>query len=113
MSKVTPKEIYPGYELLEKGKTVTERGVFIPLSSIPNLDASISHPDTGDGRVVIHSLVETAYNSINSLADSAKPKKLVITKNTPTGIDSNTIKQNYTISCTLKINSNTSPADET
>ena len=91
-----PTGIYPDFEYTSNASTLatTESGIFIPLSSIPELDATEA---SSDYRKVLWGLVEAAELAISALPDEEAPTKMSISKSGLTILDENTARKSYTL----------------
>lgn len=112
MANIIPTDIYAGYKLLAAADPAPSQGIFIPLASLPTLNTEEANAETGDGRAIIHSLVEQAYTSIQALATTARPNRLSVTKANPNGVGIGLVNQSYGITVTLGLDNSTNVATE-
>jgi len=105
MAAVTPGNLIAGYQLLTAAEAAPAAGIFIPLTSLPDLTAAEADEAAGDGRKVAFELQKELFEQYTALADAAKPAKMSMTRGTPTGINSTTVRQTYTASFDLDITS--------
>ena len=93
MATPSPTTLIPGYQFLASGTTAPSAGIFIPLSSLTGLTSDVANGSTGDGRAVIFRLTQSLLAAYNGL--TTVPTHYGITKDVPTGVDTNTIRQTY------------------
>jgi hypothetical protein len=91
-----------------KSDSFENNTLIIPLPALPGLTASEANEATGDGREVLRSIYEAAFNAYNALSPTAKPTKMILTKSNPQGIGINQISQAYSASFSLNVSSNAS-----
>jgi hypothetical protein len=90
-----PTGIYPGYEYTGDASSglPSKAGVFIPLSDIPNLDATEAQ---NDYRKLLWGLIDQAESAISSLDASEQPKKMQASKSSLTVLDDDSARKSYT-----------------
>lgn len=103
MPSVLPPQLLPGADLLAAAAPAPSQGLFIPLTALPGLTAAEADEATGDGRKVVYELARALFTNFTALATASRPTKLSITRGTPTGIDSTTVRQSFTFSIDLDI----------
>lgn len=93
---LNPTGIYPDFEFTSNASTLvtTESGIFIPLSSIPELDAAEA---SSDYRKVLWGLLEAAETAISALPQEESPTKMSISKSGLTIIDEDTARKSYSL----------------
>jgi hypothetical protein len=100
---IKPSDMIVGYAHLAAGAAAPVEGIFIPLTSMPGLTAALADPDTGDARQVLYSLSQHLYGNYNALSATTKPSHLTVSRNTPTGIDPNSVRHTYSFVFDLQI----------
>lgn len=100
MADITPTQLFANYTLAANGDTITADSIVIPLSDLTGLTTTEADPATGDGREVVRILLESIFNSLNSLQTNERPTRLIFSKsqNLPGNVGVNQIRQNYNFS---------------
>lgn len=75
-ASIVPTDYIPGYAYLANGATAPSNGIFIPLATLPSLDASEANASTGDIRKVIAAVLDVFNTNYN--LQTEKPTKLTI-----------------------------------
>lgn len=101
MAAIEPTDLFTGYSLLAASEPAPSQGIFIPLTSLAGLTQSEAEAVTGDGRKVAFELCRTVFNTINTLASADRPAKMTVSCSTPSGVDSTTVRQAYTMTFDL------------
>ena len=96
MPKITPKQIFPNIITLDVGGTVPTFGIFIPVSDIPGLTPDEADPYHGDYGKILHGLNKKTATAIAAMDAAVRSSKFSVTRGTPTGVNSTTIRQTYT-----------------
>ena len=76
MAQITPTDLFPGYEVVSAGGTVTADSIVIPLANFPYFTSIESNPLTGDGRELARQIDLKIDTAIQSLPDLEKPTKM-------------------------------------
>lgn len=92
----SPTGYFPGVSILASGDAVTNSGVFLPYSSLPNFSPASS----GDIRQLVYAFVESVYDEYNSLATADKPAQLAVNRTAivPSG---NILRNTYVVTVNL------------
>lgn len=96
MAAVSPKDLFEGYEFLAVGEAAPTTGVFIPFSSLGNLDVVDADENDGDGRKVVFAIAREVFEQFTLLG--FRPAGMFVERTTPIGIpepSQNTIRQTY------------------
>ena len=95
---LNPTGIYPNYKYTADASSgLTGEGIFIPLTSVPELSATeADHSGGGDGdyRKLLWGLVSAAESHISDLED--KPAKMTVSKSALSFVDDDTAKRSHT-----------------
>jgi hypothetical protein len=99
-ASTVPTDYLTGYAYLATGASAPANGVFIPLTTLVNVDASEAHASTGDIRKIIAAFLE-AFNTKYAL-QTEKPVKLSISSTRTPSYQGTAlvIQDRYTISVT-------------
>lgn len=96
-ASIVPTDYIPGYAYLASGATAPSAGIFIPLTTLTNLDASEANAATGDIRKIIAGILDSFNTGFASQTE--KPTKLTIRSSRQPAFSGNTltVSDNYTI----------------
>lgn len=98
MASITPSQLFPG--MSADATTIT-----IPLADLAGLTQAEADPATGDGREVSRILLETMVSKVSALAVANRPTKMTVSKSNPQGIGIDQIRQAYSLSFDVGVNS--------
>lgn len=99
MADILPIDLFAGYT--SNGTSIT-----IPIASLSGLSAAEVSASNGDGREVARAIITQIFTAINGLDSVNKPTKMCVSRSNLSGINSDTVRQSYTFSFDLTINSN-------
>lgn len=99
-ASIVPTDYLTGYAYLASGATAPANGIFIPLTTMPSLDASEANASSGDIRKIFAALVD-AFNT-RYQAQTEKPARLTISSSRTPSYQGNvlTVQDRYTINVT-------------
>jgi hypothetical protein len=103
MADILPGVLFPGYEFVSAGGTVTADSVVIPLSALPAVSASEADATTGDGREVMRAIHEASANAYLALDTASRPINMTIGKAGVSGNGVDQYTQSYSASYNLSI----------
>lgn len=96
MANILPTVIFPGYEQVAAGGTVTAESIVIPIADLPSLTAAEANAATGDGRKVAYGLSQAIFDKVTALDPAARPNAMSVARGTPTGVNASTVQQSFT-----------------
>lgn len=98
MANILPTIIFPN--MTSDGTDLT-----IPIADLVGLTAAEADPATGDGRELARIIIHNIFSKINALADAAKPVEMIVTKANPIAQSSSVVRESYTISFDVNLDS--------
>jgi hypothetical protein len=96
MPNITPVQLFPGFEYKAAAEAVTADSIVIPLAALPALTALEADPAGGDGREVLHALIDGANTRYSAIATASRPTKMNLTKGTIQGLNATEYRKTYT-----------------
>lgn len=97
-ASIVPTDYITGYAYLANGATAPSAGIFIPLTTLTNLDASEANAATGDIRKIVAGILDEV--NARYAAQTVKPTKLSIRSSRQPAFSGNTL----TVSDTYTVN---------
>jgi len=98
MADILPVDLFKNY-------SSDNNNIVIPIASLNGLTAANANANNGDGRELIRAIITQIFKSIQSLDSVSKPTKIIVTCSNPAGVSASVIRQSYTFSFDLTINS--------
>lgn len=103
MAAIIPTQLFPGYEQVAAGGTVTAESIVIPLSALSGLTTAEANATTGDARKVAFELAKTMHLNIQGMPEADRPAQMLTAESTPTGQGPNEVRKSYTLTFDVNI----------
>jgi hypothetical protein len=98
MANITPAQLFPGL-------TIDGTDIKIPIANITGLTLVEADPTTGDGRELARTIIDVMVKRITALPQADRPTKMSVTKSNPQGIGVDQVRQAYSLSFDVSIES--------
>lgn len=80
MAKLSPTNLFTGYEELAPAGSATAASIAIPKAAIPALSEDEADPATGNAMEIVRAILNKAYVTISNLPNDERPTKASIVR---------------------------------